>query len=266
MRRVASFLCVLLGGWLVGCGEPACRKEDPLTTVERQVHEDLDDRLDDWDATDAQRERIHELGDRLLKPVGALRVKANPLVYELTAALRAPAPDRVLISRLLGDLIDLYAGYMHDQVPTLMAGHALLTPEQRVVASEPYTEASELFEGSWVLDRGIEYLLAQLDADEAQRAIARRIRDELIRSVKIYTRRVDGVRLAFAKEMRKSAPDPAQFHRMIVRGAEHTRALVFEVVGYYLYFGEKLGPARRAKLDRQLVRLEPCRATVGKEH
>lgn len=266
MRGVAIFLCVVLGGWLGGCGEPECRKEEALSSVERQVHEDLDDRLDDWDATDAQRKRIHELGDRLLRPVGALRVKINPLVFELTAALRAPTPDRVLISRLLSELIDLYAGYMHDQVPTLLAGHALLTPEQRVVASEPYTEPSELFDGSWVMDRGIEYFLAGLDANEAQRAIARRIRDELIRSVKVYTRRVDGVRLAFAQEMRKPEPDPAQFHRMIDRGAEHTRALVFEMVGYYLYFGQQLGPERRAKLDRQLVRLEPCRATVGKEH
>lgn len=72
------------------------------------------------------------------------------------------------------------------------------------------------------------------------------------------------MRLAFAHEFVKPAPDPAQFHRMIDRGAEHTRRFVFDVVGYYLYFGEQLGPQRRQKLDRQLVRLEPCRNAVGK--
>jgi hypothetical protein len=266
MRVASLVVCLGLCGWLLGCGEAECRKEEPLSHVDRKVHDDLDDRLDDWDATDAQRKRVHELGADALKPMGALRAKATPWVFELTAALRAPKPDRVRISKLLTDLVNLYAGYLHDHVPTLQAGHALLNPEQRVVASQPYTEPTDLFEGSWLMDRGIEYLLAQLGADEAQRAAAWRIRTALIRDYKVYTRRLDGVRLAFAQEFRKPAPDPAQYHRLIDRGADHTRRLVFELVGYYLYFGEQLGPERRRMLDRQLVRLEPCRASVGREH
>lgn len=257
VRAVALWTTVLLGLVAAGC-EPRCREIEPMSKVEAQLMERLDERLDDIDASAEQRKRVRELARGTLPEIKALRRTTLPRQREIMAELKQPAPDRKKLTELIDKNVEEGNAYMHRMLDVLLEGHGLLTQKQRDQLADRFAKPSERFEGSFMLDRGVDYFLSRIDADESQRALVERIKVDLIARGGELQQKVDRLRALGARELAKPKPDAKRLHGWLDEGKVLTRQALFDLTGYYLLLASKLDARQRQRLNVELVRIEPC--------
>jgi Spy/CpxP family protein refolding chaperone len=119
---------VLLSGFAGGCGHSHPR--DPAE-VAAAVSARVDDLLDDLKATDAQRQQVNAVKDRMLAKAQALHQAGQPLHQELMAQWNSPDPDRARLHALVDQQMDALRSFAHDAVDAGADVHAILTPDQR---------------------------------------------------------------------------------------------------------------------------------------
>ena len=110
------------------CGGPSPR--DPAQ-VAAFVTDRVDDLLDDLNATDAQRQQIHAIKDRLLAQAMELRKEGEPLHGEVKAQWESASPDRARLHSLVDQHLDAMRAFAHQAVDAGIEVHDILTPEQR---------------------------------------------------------------------------------------------------------------------------------------
>ena len=257
-------LTLALGSVLLaaaGC-EPKCRELQPIAEVQSGVRERVDERLDDVDASDAQRARIHALFAELRPALERMRAQTTPLQRQIVAELRRASPDRARLALLIGQNVDATQEYIRALVDVMLRAHRVLTPAQRKALAARAAEPSPPFEGSFWLDRAVDYLLLRIEANEEQRRWFDRIEQHLRARGRLLQREVDAIRAQAAAEFAKDAPDPARVHASFERGRKIARETLIDLAGFYLLFASKLAPDQRALLAAELVRFEPCRAPL----
>lgn len=245
-----------------GC-EPKCREVQPIAEVQADLRERVDDRLDDVDPSDAQRAKIQKLFAELRPALERLRAQTLPRQREVVAELRRAEPDRKRLALLIGQNVDATQEYIRALVDVLLRGHRVLTPAQRKVLAARAAEPSKAFEGSFWLDRAVDYLLLRIEANAEQRRWFERIKVHLLARGRLLQRQVDAIRAEAAAEFAKDAPDPARVHAAFERGRGLARDALIELTGFYLLFASKLEPEQRARLEAELIRFEPCRVPAA---
>lgn len=120
----------VLGGFAGGCGH---RPRDPAEMA-AFVKDRVDDALDDLSATDAQRQQVQAVADRLLASGRALHQDGEPLHAEIKAQWESPNPDRARLHALVDQRIDALRAFAHQAVDAGIEVHDVLTPEQRAKA------------------------------------------------------------------------------------------------------------------------------------
>jgi hypothetical protein len=183
-----------------------------------------------------------------------------PHQREIVAELRRDAPDRARLAQLIDHNIDAMEEYARAVVDVMFKAHRVLRPEQRRAMAARAAEPSKAFEGSFWIDRAIDYLLLRLDASAEQRKWFERIELHLLDRSRRLSRQADSIRAEGAAEFAKDAPDRARIDAAIQRGLVTAREALIDVAGFYLLFASKLEPHQRAVLGTELGRFEPCRA------
>ncbi len=110
------------------CGGP--RPHDPAQMA-AFVTDRVDDLLDDLNATDAQRQQIHAIKDRLLAQALELHKQGEPLHAEVKAQWESANPDRARLHALVDQQGDAMRAFAHQAVDAGIEVHDVLTPEQR---------------------------------------------------------------------------------------------------------------------------------------
>jgi hypothetical protein len=187
-----------------------------------------------------------------------MRDESLPRQREIMAELRRDVPDRARLTELLNKNIDAGERYAHAVVDAILQTHALLTPSQRKTLAANAQKPSEAFEGSWLLDRAIDYFVSRIDATAEQRSLVQRIKLHLIKSGRSLQRQTDALRAEGAREFSKDVPNVAVMHATVLRGRGFVRQTFYNVTGYYLLLSSKLDMRQRALLNAELVRFEPC--------
>jgi protein CpxP len=95
------------------------------------VTDRVDDLLDDLNATDAQRQQIHAIKDRLLAKAAELHQSGEPLHGEVLSQWRSANPDRARLHALVDQQVDAMRAFGHEMVDAGIEVHDILTPEQR---------------------------------------------------------------------------------------------------------------------------------------
>jgi periplasmic protein CpxP/Spy len=126
---------VVLTGFHGGCGWHGGHGRDPAAMA-AFVTDRLDDALDDLDATDAQRQQIHAVKDRLLARGQALRGGHEAAHAEVLAQWKAEQPDRAKLHALVDTRIEEMRAFAHEAVDGAVEVHGVLTPEQRAEVAE----------------------------------------------------------------------------------------------------------------------------------
>jgi uncharacterized membrane protein len=241
----------------VGC-EPKCREVESISEIRAQTLERFEDRFDDADVADAKRPRLQGLIIGTMPRIAKLREETLPRQRQVIAELKRPEPDRARIGALIGKNVDAGNAYMHELIDVLMQAHAVLSPEERARLARDASEPSEGFEGSWLLDRAVDYFLSRIDATPEQRKLVEKMKRDLIARGKVLQRKVDALRREAAQEFAKDKPDVAKMHAALDRGRDLTRTALYDLAGYYLLLASKLDARQRQLLNAELVRFEPC--------
>lgn len=119
---------VLLAGWGGRCGHP--RSHDPAEMA-AFITDRVDDTLDDLDATDAQRQQIHAIKDRLLAKGAQLHQGREAVHAEVVTQWQSANPDRARLHALVDERFEAMRALAHEAVDAGVETHGILTPEQR---------------------------------------------------------------------------------------------------------------------------------------
>ena len=250
---------LLLGALVLSAGcEPKCREVVPLSEVQAGLRERVDDRLDEVDATDAQRAKIQAIFAATEPALAKLRKDVFPLQHAVVAELRRGQPDRARLFTLVDQQIRFGEGYLKTMLGAMFDAHAQLAPEQRKTLMKRFGQPSPPLQESFLMDRAVDYFLLRISANEEQRQLVERILKQLIKRGRALQREGASVRALVAFELAKDAPDRARIDAAFARGRLLTQQTFVELTGYYLLLQSKLDREQRAILDAELVRLEPC--------
>ena len=91
----------------------------------------VDDMLDDVKATDAQRQQITAIKDKLVADGKALRATHADLRKELLAQWQSDQPDAARVHAVVDGRADAMKGFADEVADALLQVHGILTPDQR---------------------------------------------------------------------------------------------------------------------------------------
>jgi len=128
----ALAVATLLGGGLVLTAFSGPRAGDPAR-LDRFVTHRLDDLLDDVRATDAQRQQIRALKDRVLADGRAVRAGQAEARRELMAEWRSDAPDQAKVKAIVDARADAMKKMAEEVAEAMGEVHGILTPGQRAL-------------------------------------------------------------------------------------------------------------------------------------
>lgn len=99
--------------------------------IKQMVSWKLNDKLDDLNATDAQRKSINAVKDRLLDEGSKLMEEQQAARSEAFAQLASDTPDAQQLHALVDARIDAMRAFAHKMTDAALEVHGTLTPEQR---------------------------------------------------------------------------------------------------------------------------------------
>lgn len=117
-------------------GLTAFRHHHDPARFDRFLTHRLDDLLDDVHATDAQRQQIGALKDRLVADGKALHASHGEARKELLAQWQAEQPDAAKVHALVQARADSMKRFGDELADAVLQVHGLLTPEQRAVVTK----------------------------------------------------------------------------------------------------------------------------------
>ncbi|AGC47722.1 hypothetical protein MYSTI_06449 [Myxococcus stipitatus DSM 14675] len=128
---------VLLSGFAFRGGHGPCPNPERIKQV---VTWKLDDKLEDLDATDAQRESIHAVKDRLFTEGVQLAQEQHATRSEVVTQLESDTPDAQALHALVDARIEALRAFAHKATDAVLEVHGTLTPEQRKTLASEYKE------------------------------------------------------------------------------------------------------------------------------
>jgi Spy/CpxP family protein refolding chaperone len=104
----------------------------------------VDDKLDELKATDAQRQTVHAVKDRLLDEGQRLAQEHQATRTEVLTQLESDNPDAQKLHALVDARIDTVRAFAHKVVDGVLEIHRALTPEQRKQLATEYREKMDV--------------------------------------------------------------------------------------------------------------------------
>jgi periplasmic protein CpxP/Spy len=117
------------GGW----------NRDP-ERIKQMISWKLNDKLDDLKATDAQKQAVHGVKDRLFEEGKLLAQEHQATRVEVLAQLESDYPDAQKLHGIVDTRIDAVRAFAHKVVDAALEVHKVLSPEQRKALSTEYRE------------------------------------------------------------------------------------------------------------------------------
>ena len=118
---------VFLSGFRGGHGWGAKNPE----RVKQMITWRLDDRLEDIDATDAQKRSIQGLKDSLFEEGQRVMKEQKDSGQELLTQWDAAQPDARAVHALVDARVDAWRGFAHKVADAFLEAHRVLSPAQR---------------------------------------------------------------------------------------------------------------------------------------
>ncbi len=107
-----------------------CGGGDPAR-MDRFITHRLDETLDDIHATDAQRQQIQAIKEKLVTDAKALRAGHGDVHEELLAQWKSETPDAARVHAIVDDRAASMKKFADEVADSLLQVHGILTPDQR---------------------------------------------------------------------------------------------------------------------------------------
>lgn len=99
--------------------------------AEKMIRWHVDEELAALGATDAQKQQVRQVEDRLLEQVGATHRNGGALHTQILSAFEGDTPDRDRIHQLVDTHVEDMRKVAHDVADGALDVYRILTPEQR---------------------------------------------------------------------------------------------------------------------------------------
>ncbi len=241
-----------------GCNQPACREVKPIADVEEELSESIKDRLDDIDATNAQKKAVLAIAHGFMPKYEAMRRDTQPKTIAFMRELQLHQPDAARIKQLFEELSTRFQLFSYDLVDALVETSHVLTPVQRKTLLKSELKPKKPFEGSWLLDRSIDILLWQINATSEQKELTVEFKDELIRRSQPLQKELERLRLKMVVELGQEKPNADALRADANAFGAALQDFVPQALAYYLEWHGKLKPEQAAVISGYLKRFEPC--------
>jgi periplasmic protein CpxP/Spy len=100
----------------------------------------LNDKLDDLQATDAQKQAVNSVKDRLFEQGKLMAQEHETVRVEVLTQLESDYPDAQKLHGIVDSRIDAVRAFAHQVVDAALEVHKVLTPDQRKELSTEYRE------------------------------------------------------------------------------------------------------------------------------
>jgi periplasmic protein CpxP/Spy len=135
MKKILVTTLALMGLAAGALGLTAFRGHGPghgdPAHMEKFINNRLADMLDDLHATDAQRQQITAIKDKLVADHKALRASHADTKKELLAQWQADKPDAAKVHAIVSEKASGMTGFANEVADALVQVHGILTPDQR---------------------------------------------------------------------------------------------------------------------------------------
>jgi protein CpxP len=135
MKKILVTTLALMGLAAGALGLTAFRGHGPghgdPARMEKFIDHRLADMLDDLHATDAQRQKITAIKDKLLADHKALHASHADVKKELLAQWQADRPDAARVHAIVAERATGMTGFANEVADALIQVHDILTPDQR---------------------------------------------------------------------------------------------------------------------------------------
>jgi len=108
--------------------------------IKQMVTWKLNDKLEDLDATEAQKTSVNAVKDRLFEDGKRLAEEHQATRLEVLTQLESDAPDAAKLHALVDTRIDAIRAFAHKVTDAAIEVHRVLTPAQRKELSSEYRE------------------------------------------------------------------------------------------------------------------------------
>ncbi|QSQ23782.1 Spy/CpxP family protein refolding chaperone [Pyxidicoccus parkwayensis] len=112
--------------------------------IKQMITWKLNDKLEDLDATDAQRQSINAVKDRLFDEGAQLMEEQHSARAEAFEQLASDKPDAQKLHALVDARIDAMRAFAHKMTDAALEVHGTLTPEQRKELADEFRERAGL--------------------------------------------------------------------------------------------------------------------------
>ena len=113
----------------------AARSHGPAR-MDRFLTHRVEDMLDDVHATDAQRQQVLGIKDKLVADGKALHAGQSDVKSQLLAQWQADKPDAARVHALVDGRADAMKSFAGEVADAILQVHDILTPEQRAVVTK----------------------------------------------------------------------------------------------------------------------------------
>ena len=110
---------------------------------DRFVANRVEDMLDDVKATDAQRQQIHAIVDKVVADGKALRASHGDARAQILAQWQADQPDAARVHALIDARADTMKKFADEAADAVLQVHGILTPEQRAIVTKKIQRHTE---------------------------------------------------------------------------------------------------------------------------
>ena len=108
--------------------------------VKQMITWRLNDKLEDLQATDAQKQAVNSVKDRLFEQGKLMAQEHEGVRVEVLTQLESDYPDAQKLHGIVDSRIDAVRAFAHQVVDAALEVHKVLTPEQRKELSTEYRE------------------------------------------------------------------------------------------------------------------------------
>jgi periplasmic protein CpxP/Spy len=119
-----------LGAWTAYAHGGFHGRRDPAM-VHKFVDFAVNEKLDEIGATDAQRQKVKEIKDRLIKDVHALRDTKGAFRDDLLKILEQDSVDSAQVKTMVRQRTEALTRFADEAAESVVELHAVFTPEQR---------------------------------------------------------------------------------------------------------------------------------------
>jgi hypothetical protein len=241
----------------VGC-TPKCYEAKPTEKYVEEMFDDLDDRMDEVDATDSQRREILALSRKFVPNMERLGEQATPATQALVDEMKKEYPDRQRLITINSELLDHYMQFYEAMIPMWKQGHGVLTAKQRPTWAEKDKEPKKPFTGSWRLDGALEYFLTKIEATDHQKHVTIKFKNDLIIRSQPMQFNLEQTRIEMVDEMQKDAPDFDNMQKQFDSIRKDIDAFTIYAIDSYIAWKDEFDPGQKESINTFLNSFRPC--------